>query len=41
VNWAYLAGVGSDPRGKRVFDTQKQASNYDPKKAFQELWKTN
>jgi deoxyribodipyrimidine photo-lyase len=39
-NWAYLAGVGSDPRGKRVFDTQKQASNYDPKKAFQEIWKT-
>jgi deoxyribodipyrimidine photo-lyase len=39
-NWAYLAGVGNDPRGKRVFDTQKQASNYDPKNAFQELWKT-
>ena len=37
-NWAFLAGVGNDPRGKRVFDTQKQAQQYDPKREYRELW---
>ena len=37
-NWAYLAGVGNDPRGKRIFDTQKQAKTYDPKGEYRELW---
>jgi deoxyribodipyrimidine photo-lyase len=37
-NWAYLAGVGNDPRGKRVFNIQKQAKDYDPKGVFRNLW---
>ena len=28
-NWAYLAGVGNDPRGKRYFNSEKQAEAYD------------
>ncbi len=38
-NWAYLAGVGNDPRGKRVFNTEKQAKDYDPEGAYRELWR--
>lgn len=37
-NWMYLAGVGFDPRGKRWFDPDKQASFYDPQGQFRELW---
>lgn len=37
-NWAYLAGVGNDPRGKRVFDIEKQAKTYDPKGEYVALW---
>lgn len=37
-NWAYLAGVGNDPRGKRIFNTQKQAQEYDKNGAYQKLW---
>lgn len=37
-NWAYLAGVGNDPRGKRVFNTRKQADDYDPKGEYRKLW---
>jgi deoxyribodipyrimidine photo-lyase len=37
-NWAYLAGVGNDPRGKRVFNTDKQATDYDPEGKYRELW---
>jgi deoxyribodipyrimidine photo-lyase len=37
-NWAYLAGVGNDPRGKRVFDTQKQAELYDPRSEYRLVW---
>lgn len=37
-NWSYLAGIGSDPRGQRVFDVEKQASEYDPSGAFRRLW---
>ena len=40
-NWAYLAGVGNDPRGKRIFDTEKQAKDYDPKNQYRNLWLTN
>ncbi len=39
-NWAYLAGVGNDPRGKRYFNIEKQAREYDPKKLHQLLWLT-
>ena len=37
-NWAYLAGVGNDPRGKRVFNTEKQAKDYDTDGAYRKLW---
>lgn len=36
-NWAYLAGVGNDPR-QRVFNMQKQAEQYDPDGEFQNRW---
>ena len=39
-NWAYLAGVGNDPRGHRFFNTEKQATDYDKNKAFRKLWLT-
>ena len=37
-NWAYLAGVGNDPRGHRYFNIEKQAGDYDKNKAFRDLW---
>lgn len=37
-NWAYLAGVGNDPRGDRYFNIDKQANDYDSKKTFRKLW---
>lgn len=37
-NWAYLAGVGNDPRGKRVFNIAKQAAEYDPEYSYRKLW---
>ena len=37
-NWAYLAGVGNDPRGHRYFNIEKQAADYDKNKAFRSLW---
>jgi deoxyribodipyrimidine photo-lyase len=39
-NWAYLAGVGNDPRGNRKFDTDKQAKEYDGNEAFRNYWLT-
>ena len=40
-NWAYLAGVGNDPRGNRKFDTEKQSKQYDPNQTYRKLWLTN
>ena len=37
-NWAYLAGVGNDPREHRYFNIEKQANDYDKKMAFRKLW---
>jgi len=37
-NWAYLAGVGNDPRGHRYFNIEKQANDYDRKMEFRKLW---
>ncbi len=37
-NWAYLAGVGNDPRDDRYFNTEKQAQNYDPDFKYRNLW---
>ena len=36
-NWMYAGGVGNDPRD-RVFNTKKQAHNYDGDGAFRRLW---
>lgn len=33
-NWAYLAGVGADPRPSRKFNMQLQARKYDPDGAY-------
>ncbi len=37
-NWQYLAGVGTDPRGKRRFNLEKQAKEYDPTGSFRAQW---
>lgn len=37
-NWAYLAGVGNDPREKRYFNIEKQAAQYDKNKTYVNLW---
>jgi deoxyribodipyrimidine photo-lyase len=37
-NWAYLAGVGTDPRGGRRFNVIKQSMTYDPQGHFIKLW---
>ena len=38
ANWAYLAGVGNDPRPVRRFNTAKQAADYDADGAFRAHW---
>jgi deoxyribodipyrimidine photo-lyase len=38
-NWAYIAGVGNDPRGHRFFNVEKQAHDYDKEHKYRELWK--
>ena len=37
-NWAYLGGVGKDPRPNRAFNLPKQAEIYDPDGTFRKLW---
>jgi deoxyribodipyrimidine photo-lyase len=41
-NWAYLAGVGSDPRSfggsPRRFDLERQVGLYDPQELHRKLW---
>lgn len=37
-NWAYLAGVGNDPRESRCFNVLKQANDYDSKGEYVKLW---
>ncbi len=37
-NWQYLAGVGNDPRGLRVFNTIKQLRDYDPEFEYVKKW---
>ena len=39
-NWQYLAGVGSDPRGHRKFNLDKQTEFYDPQNTFSNRWLT-
>lgn len=37
-NWTYVAGVGNDPRGFRVFAVRKQAEQYDPLGLYVRQW---
>ena len=37
-NWAYIAGVGTDPRGGRHFNLDKQTREHDPDGDYQRLW---
>ena len=37
-NWQYIAGVGTDPRGGRHFNLEKQAAQYDPEGTFTAKW---
>lgn len=37
-NWAYVAGVGNDPRENRYFNTVRQADMYDTDGAYRKLW---
>jgi deoxyribodipyrimidine photo-lyase len=37
-NWAYIAGVGNDPRGGRVFNIEKQAEQFDKDFSFRNKW---
>jgi len=39
-NWAYIAGVGNNPRGVSVFNVNKQANDYDKNKSYRSLWLT-
>ena len=37
-NWAYIAGVGTDPRGGRHFNLDKQVREHDPNGAYRRRW---
>ena len=37
-NWAYIAGVGNNPRGISIFNIEKQANDYDKNKLYRNLW---
>lgn len=37
-NWAYLAGVASDPRYSQRFNALRQARQYDPDASYISLW---
>ena len=37
-NWAYIAGVGNNPRGVSIFNIEKQANDYDKNKTYRNIW---
>jgi deoxyribodipyrimidine photo-lyase len=37
-NWLYLSGRGTDPRGSRRFNPDKQAHDYDADGRFRAMW---
>ena len=37
-NWAYIAGVGHDPRGGRAFNVAMQAQRHDPEGTYVATW---
>ncbi len=39
-NWLYVAGRGTDPRGGRRFDPDKQTREHDAEGAYRRLWGT-
>jgi deoxyribodipyrimidine photo-lyase len=39
-NWLYLSGRGTDPRGSRRFNPDKQAQDYDVQGAYRQVWLT-
>ena len=39
ANWSYIAGVGTDPRGGRHFNVDKQKNTYDPDGSYEKVWK--
>ena len=39
-NWLYIAGRGTDPRGGRRFNPDKQALEHDPDGTYRQLWST-
>ncbi len=38
LNWAYIAGVGNDPRQGRQFNIESQQQRYDPKGEYIDYW---
>jgi deoxyribodipyrimidine photo-lyase len=37
-NWLYLSGHGTDPRGSRRFNPDKQAKDYDADRSYRDMW---
>lgn len=37
-NWQYIAGIGADPRGFRIFHIHKQQKQYDPTESYIRKW---
>ena len=37
-NWAYIAGCGTDLRGGRHFNVEKQRKTYDPHSEYENFW---
>jgi deoxyribodipyrimidine photo-lyase len=40
LNWAYIAGLGNDPREDRYFNIESQVKKYDPDNRYTQLWLT-
>ncbi|MEY4481497.1 MAG: hypothetical protein RIQ84_659 [Pseudomonadota bacterium] len=40
-NWLYIAGRGTDPRGGRRFNPQKQANDHDSDHSYRSIWLKN
>ena len=38
ANWNYVAGIGTDPRENRMFNSATQAAKYDPEGKHLKLW---
>ena len=37
-NWLYISGGGTDPRGGRPFNVQKQAKDHDSNGVYRAMW---